>query len=420
MAAAGIAFALQGAAREVTLRPGGDLAAAIAQAGAGGTVTLAPGRYAPGQVTVGPSAARLTLRSAPGGRAEIDFEGRGGFYLKADGVTLENLDVLNAQNFGIDIDASDCTVRGCRVLGSGGDAIKLSPGPWQTGRYNRGATIVGCEIGKNKAFEGIDAVGHDDVRILDCYIHDTPGWGVYLKGGAARGLVEGCVFERCGVLEANPAGGVCLGEHTGPDEVMTKKHGQPWESVDGTVRNCVFLDIPSAALAAWCARGARFVNNTCLNVATKDRAAFIVLSNHGLPSTDVTFVNNVVVGSKAGNRPLVWIYDKGAAGALVFENNCWWGGNGTFWHQAAGAGPVDFAAWRSARGFDRAGLFADPGVDGDGRLKPGSPCIDAGRAQAGFAADFDGGRRTGAWDIGADEFGAGAPRPLRALRAAPK
>ncbi len=390
------------AGQEVHLQPGADLNAAVAQAGAGGTVTLAAGRYPSAQVGIGPSLAGLTIRSKPGGRAAIDFEGKGGFYLKADRVTLKDLDVLNAQNFAIDIDASDCTVEGCKVLGSGGDAIKLSPGNWQQKKYNRGATIVRCEIGKNKGFEGIDCVGMDDVKILNCYIHDTPGWGVYLKGGSSRGLIEGCTFQRCGTLAGNPAGGVVLGEHTGPDEVMTNKHGQPWESVDSVVRNNLFLDIDSAAMAAWCAKNATFANNTCVNVATRDRAAFIALQNHNLPSTDITFVNNLVVGSKAGNRPLVWLYDRGAAGKLVFENNCWWGGNGKFWNQAAG-GPVDFAAWQAA-GFDKTSFFADPKLDPRHRPAAGSPCIDKAKALPGFATDLEGAKRNGAWDIGALEF----------------
>jgi hypothetical protein len=386
--------------KEIPVAPGEDLGAAAVRAGSGGTLILAPGRHSPGQITIPASLAGLAIRSGPGGRAAIDFEGKGGITLQADRARLQDLDILNARNFGVDVDASDVVLEGCRILGSGGDAVKLSPGPWKQGRYHRGATIRRCEIGKNAAFEGVDCVGMDDVRILECHIHDTPGWGVYLKGGASRGLIEGCLFERCGTLPANPAGGACLGEHTGPDEVMTRKHGMPWESVDSVVRNNVFVDVDSAAMAAWCARNATFANNTCVNVAVRDRAAFIVLGNHGLPSTDVTFVNNIVVGSKEGGRPLAWLYDKGSAGRLRFENNCWWGGNGRFLLP----GPGDFAAWQAA-GFDRAGFLADPRLGPDRRLLPGSPCIDRGLTLPGFDGDVDGGRRSGAWDIGADEFG---------------
>ncbi len=393
--------------QEVPLSPGADLAQAVSRAAPGTTITLAPGRYTPGQILVG--APKVTIRSKPGGRAALDFEGRGGFYLKGDGVVLRDLDILNARNFGVDVDASDCVLEGCRVLGSGGDAVKLSPGPWQQKKYNRGTRIERCEIGQNKAFEGIDCVGQDDVRIVDSYFHDTPGWGIYLKGGASRGVIERCLFVRCGTMPSNPAGGVCLGEHTGPDEVMTNKHGKPWESVDCVVRNNVFLDIDSAALAAWCAKGARFQNNTAVNVATRDRAAIIVLANHHLPSTDLEFVNNVIVGSKEGNRPLVWIYAQGAGGRVVFEDNCYFGGNGKFWDQAAGGGPVDFARWQAVRGVDRRSLFADPKLDTVHHLAEGSPCIDRAQAIPGFAADYDGGRRTGRWDIGADEFRSGAP-----------
>ncbi len=393
---------------EIMLDPGGDIQRAVRQAGPGGVVTLRAGIYQPDQITIESSFAGGTIRSQPGGRARIDFGGRGGIYVKAQRYTLKDLDVLNAKNHAVDVDASDCTIEGCRLLGSGGDALKLSPGPWQEKRYNRGARVVRCEIGANRQFEGIDCVGHDDVRVVGCYIHDTPGWGVYLKGGAARGLVEGCVFERCGILEGNPAGGACLGEHTGPEQVMTNKHGEPWENVGGVVRNCLFIDIPSAALAAWCARGARFHNNTVVGAALRDRASIIVLGNHGLPCRDVEFVNNVVVGSHEGGRPLVWICAGGASGGLVFDHNCYFGGNGRLWDQRSG-GPVDFEVWR-ASGRDENGLFADPGLGVDCRLTSGSPCIGRGRVLAGFSDDIDGAARGGRWDIGADQFGAGTPR----------
>lgn len=369
---------------------GDDLALAVAK---GGSITLAPGKHRSGQLGI---FTKVTLRSAPGGRATIDFEGKGGIYLKTDGCLLENLDILNAQNFGVDVDGSDNVLRGCTVFGSGGDAVKLSPGNWQQKKYNRGTKILGCTIGKNKAFEGIDCVGQDEVLIADCKFVDTPGWGVYLKGGATRGVIERCTFERTGTLENNPAGGVCLGEHTGPDEVMTNKHGQPWESVDCVVRNCVFIDIPSAALAAWCAKNSTFANNTIVGAATRDRAAIIVLSNHGLPSTDVHFVNNVVVG--APGRPLVWIYEKGAAGTLRFENNVWWGGNGKF--RNAGAGDVDFASWQA---LDKTSVFADPKLDEARRPTTGSPCLDKAKLLAGFTDDAAGLQRAGAWDVGAFE-----------------
>lgn len=397
--------------KETVLAPGADVAQAVAQAAPGSLLTLGAGTYESGQISAGPSAAGVVVRSKPGGRAKIDFGGRGGFYVKADGFILRDLDIVNAQNHAIDLDASNCTVEGCKILGSGADVIKLSPGNWQAKKYNHGASIVRCEIGANKAFEGIDCVGHDDVRVVDCHIHDTPGWGIYLKGGAARGVIEGCFFERCGTLENNPAGGACLGEHTGPDAVMTTKHGEPWENVDGTVRNCVFRDIPGPAMAAWCAKGARFLNNTCVNAATKDRAAVIVLANHELPCKDVSFVNNIIVGSREGNRPLVWIYPKGISDGLVLQNNCYSGGNGKFWNQAAGAGLAEFEAWQKTT--DAGSLFADPKLDDNFHLTAASPCLKKGRTLAGFTTDVDGGTRGAAWDIGADQFDAGTPRRLK-------
>lgn len=108
----------------------------------------------------------------------------------------------------------------------------------------------------------------------------------------------------------------------------------------------------------------------------------------------------------------MWVYPKGASEKVVFDHNCYSGGNGKFWQQAAGAGPVDFEAWKAAQGQDKGSLFADPKLDENLHLAAGSPCINKGQAVAGFAVDFDGGKRDGAWDIGADEFGAGAVRKM--------
>ena len=157
---------LVASAQDIQVKAGGDVGKALAQAGKGVTITLAGGKYAPSQLHLGSSGAGVTLRSRPGERAILDFGKRGGLYIKANGFTLKDVDILNAKQFGVDVDASNVTLDGCRILGSGGDAVKLSPGNWQGKDYNRGATIVNCEIGANADFEGIDCVGQDDAEML--------------------------------------------------------------------------------------------------------------------------------------------------------------------------------------------------------------------------------------------------------------
>src|SRR5690606_37555784 len=63
-------------------------------------------------------------------------------------------------------------------------------------------------------------------------------------------------------------------------------------------------------------------------------------------------------------------------------------------------------------GADLDSSIGNPRLDKTGHLLKGSPCIDAGVAIRGLVDDLDGGRRTGVPDIGADEFGVGAPVPF--------
>jgi hypothetical protein len=80
------------------------------------------------------------------------------------------------------------------------------------------------------------------------------------------------------------------------------------------------------------------------------------------------------------------------------------GGAGEYWDENDWTGRHSLAEWKVALGVDAASTEGDPGLDGGMHLAPSSPCIDAGGAAPGVADDYDGDARSGAFDVGADEF----------------
>ncbi|NJS14711.1 MAG: hypothetical protein HC788_09045 [Sphingopyxis sp.] len=80
-----------------------------------------------------------------GASASIDFAGKGGIYVQADGALLENLDVLNAQNFGVDIDASEHNKNKRAHLPVLGD-VKDARAVVTPGRYDIQAYVAEADV----------------------------------------------------------------------------------------------------------------------------------------------------------------------------------------------------------------------------------------------------------------------------------
>jgi hypothetical protein len=298
----------------------------------------------------------------------------------------------------VDFRAKGGVIEDSRCHDTGADVLKCSPSSSRV-------TIRRCEIyasGKNGGWwnnaEGVDNVRSDDMRVQDCYIHDIATNGAYAKGGARNALVERCLFMRIGLSKDVQGQGVALGESAGGTK--------DYENIDGVVRNCMFIDISGAGVAAWGALRPKFYNNTCINVAASDRAGFIILAagSTAKPSKDVTFVNNIVCCSQRGRRALVWVYDKGLEGKLTMANNVYFGGSGQFILQ--GKYLASLKQWQEATATDADSIWADPRVDKDCHLTKDSPCIGKGGKVEGLADDYDGDRRADAVDIGADQFDA--------------
>ena len=373
--------------------------AALARAEEGDTIILRAGAYGAFRA----NKQGVAIQGAAGEGITIESPARNGdpyavIGVVAAKVTLRNLEIIGGAMHGVDFQAAGGIIEDCRVHDTGADCIKCSPS-------SSGVIIRRCEIynsGKNGGWannaEGVDNVRSDDMVLQDCYIHDIATNGAYAKGGAKDALIERCLFMRIGLSPSVQGQGVILGEVAGGTK--------DYESIDGTVRNCMFIDVAGAGVAAWGALRPKFYNNTCIDVAKSDRAAFIILPEHKRPSKDVTFVNNIVYGSPKGNRALVWVYNGGLEGKLTMDNNLFFGGNGKF-ILSGGRTLNSLKDWQQAMSVDGSSIWADPQLDKDFHLTKDSPAIGKGQLVQGLSDDYDGGKRDKDVDVGADQHDAG-------------
>jgi hypothetical protein len=149
---------------------------------------------------------------------------------------------------------------------------------------------------------------------------------------------------------------------------------------------------------------ARVVNNTLVNNDTLHTGSGEVLLQFQV--YDSQLLNNVIV---ANDQAILMANPYTENAGNVVDGNDWW---------VSGAPPSaatwewktvtygTFAAYRGGTGNDAHGLFADPRLGSGGRLRPGSPAIDAGidTPLAGLTDLYGSPRRQGgAIDIGAVE-----------------
>lgn len=324
--------------------------------------------------------------------------------------------------------ASDILIEDCRIHDSGRDCIKLAP---QCDRV----TIRRCEIFNSgriyppgtslddKNAEGIDNVNSDFTLVQDCYVHDIATTGVYFKGGASDCVIERTRVARCG------QGGVLLGFDTSPEFFDTGANPRYFESIRCAVRNCIIEGTDYAGLGFYAASDALAVNNTIVNTARVGHSPIyfgVTLQDWepsaGRPaSVNVRIVNNLVAQLQPSDSPAVFIrfLDElgglsGVEGMPSMSNNLYFNAAGEprFGDDrpASRLDGADLAGWQAHIGGDANSFVANPLLAPDLHLLDGSPAMNTG-ALGGAADDFDGEVRSGAIDIGADQFGANPPKP---------
>ena len=406
--------------------PNAGLRAAVA----GDTVILRGGTYTGGEVRM--ETPNVTLKSYPGEWAVLNCTDPEDitlqFRLGSDGSRLERLEVTGAF-YGIKMQsnwdwdeptrygASNITITDCKIHDTANACIKVTPGcdditVERCEIYNSGVTDPGSA-------EAIDNVNGDRMTVRDCYIHDIRGAGLYAKGGAI-----GMVVDRCMIVNTD-GGGVMIGFDTSPEWFDLGVNPNYYESIDGSVTNCIIVNTQFAGIGLYAALNAQVYNNTLVNTAQDGHAAlYFGLTYQDWepealrpPSVNPILRNNLVVNTSGVEATAVGIRysdDLGGMSALsgmpAMSNNLYYWSGGTAYfedNRPDSAFSGDLAGWQAHIGSGAGSLETDPLLDAAYHLTAGSPAIDAGytwTAEGQTTADYDGQARVAPFDIGADEY----------------
>jgi len=233
--------------------------------------------------------------------------------------------------------------------------------------------------------------------------------GIVVKGGSI-----GAVIERNRIKNSTYAG-ILVGQSTAESLMDPVQNPNYYKNINAVVRNNIVENTDNAGIGMYAAQSPKIYNNTLINTARTVGASIIVAAQTHTTSTgtlvtsttDPSIVNAIVTNTTVGSRPLFHIQSNGYTGTLTLDHNRYNNGGGTasFWDERTSSGYYGtWATWPSHTGAEAGSSLGDPGLTADGHLAAGSPSIDAGRTLALVTNDFDGDARSGATDIGADEY----------------
>jgi hypothetical protein len=381
---------------DVTPAQAGQLAAIVGSAVSGDTIRLADGTYLLDGDLLHFARANVTLRSASGNRDTVILDGNyaGGnlILIRASNVTIADLTVRRAWFHPIHVTPASSHVTGTlihnvRVVDPGEQAIKINADGFQTlfvdGGVIRCSRIELTDAGRPEIRNNCYTGGIDAHRARGWRIHDNVFEGFWCAAGLSEHAIHFWTGGRDTVVERNlirnSARGIGFGlgqatpGRTYPDNpcggVPNVGH------YDGVIRNNVVFaneaDLFDSAfgfdtgIALEQACGARVLHNTVVST----QAPFSSIEGR-FSNTTATLTNNLV------------------SHTLIAR---------------------DLASLTLAGNFANASaaLFVDAVSAGDLHLRAtATAAIDKGVAVPGGQADddFDGDPRTGARDIGADEY----------------
>lgn len=411
---------------------------AIDRANPGDIIELRNGTYPSNEIRIPKS--NLTLRSYPGEwaiiTAPLNIEDVASciWYNEPDvtGGVLENLEIKGGYYYGVSFEtnwewglpanerrgASNIILRNCKIHDTGRDCIKIKPGCdniqiLHCELYNSGIGPSNSEANGGPNAEGIDNVNGDGMVVRNCYIHHTSTSAVYAKGGAANCLIEGNLIMNAG--EA----GILLGFYTDADFFDTNANPAYYECLNSTAFNNLVVTTGGAGIGFFAAKNCIAYNNTVVTASPLFHAPLMIARGEIYVSETTTLTpanfniqvfNNLFVDqSGTGDEDYTVQVREGAlTGTNLINRN--------IYHKTTGVASFDdgvnwpartFAQWKSQLGFDAQSLETNPQLNANFHLTNGSAAIDAGQAAPALTNDYDGQTRSGAVDLGADEFGNG-------------
>ena len=380
----------------------------------------------------------LTIRSYPNEWAVVttpmnDEEIASTFWYNepdVSGGVLEYLEITGGYYYGVMLEtnwewgvpdnqrhgASNITIRNCKIHHTGRDCIKIKPGC-------ANIHIISCEIYNSGSgpgavidfnAEGIDNVNGSGMIVKNCYFHNTATSGVYAKGGASNCLIEENLLVDLGDH------GILLGFYTDSDYFDANANPNYYECLNSVARNNIVINTGGSGIGFFAAKDCKAYNNTVITPSTLYHAPLyfskgeIWISSTETatpPCVNVTVENNIFIdsgpsdsgeeftvrvreGSLTGNNSVNHNIYRSTMGAAVFDDNVTW--------------PyMTFTEWQNTMGLDAQSMEGNPMLNAQYHLQAGSPAINAGAAVSGLTRDYDGNTRSGALDIGADEYNAG-------------
>ena len=261
-------------------------------------------------------------------------------------------------------------------------------------RVSRGTPVItDCTFMMNTAFEGGGLYNYDSgITVSDCTFVMNTGIGV---GGQGAGLfswkgipsITNCAFSlndapRGGAMYFHSAGGVvsdCVFDRNGSEQggALYTIYG------DQTVANCTFIgnharlggaDFDGRGGAVQCGSG-RYVFLNCFFARNSaDRFGGAINDKGNSAHVNCTFVENAA-GATAGGV-YNWVADTMVTNCVFWQNSP---------NQLTNIAPMNVTYSDVQGGWTGAGFHninADPmfvdAENGDYRLQPGSPCLDAG------------------------------------------
>ena len=250
--------------------------------------------------------------------------------------------------------------------------------------WNNG-TSAGAS-GATRAVQWNAARPSTDIRLSNCFIHHSSGFGVYAQSISAGLLVDGCFFDSNG----------------GATEYH---HETLWvtSSSDFTFRNNTIKDTKNGALTGWLILGAVSTANIYNNVFACSAPTACATGGSGIIATwdanqyansDISIYNNTFANLPTTGNPAIYFHHSGGAvdSNVSVQNNLFF--TGAFY--VTGATTNVCRVWRRPQvpGCQRADQSANLDLPGVGELGPATGVGDRSRC-AYSVHQRQAGRRTG-------------------------